>query len=63
MSALSRKERDRRLRQEDILKTAEHIFAIKGYHEASIQDIAKEAQYAVGTVYLYFKTKKHYILL
>jgi len=58
MAALSRKERDRRLRQEDILRAAEHIFAIKGYHEASIQDIAKEAQYAVGTVYLYFKDKE-----
>lgn len=58
MLALSRKERDKRLRQEDILRAAEHIFAIKGYHEASIQDIAREAQYAVGTVYLYFKDKE-----
>jgi len=58
MLALSRKERDRRLRREDILRAAEHIFAIKGYHKASIQDIASEAQYAVGTVYLYFKDKE-----
>lgn len=58
MLALSRKERDRRLRQDDILNAAEHIFAIKGYHRASIQDIAREAQYAVGTVYLYFKDKE-----
>lgn len=58
MAALSRKERDRRLRRDDILRAAEHIFAIKGYHKASIQDIAKEAQYAVGTVYLYFKDKE-----
>jgi AcrR family transcriptional regulator len=58
MAALSRKERDRRLRRDDILRAAEHIFAIKGYHKASMNDIAREAQYAVGTVYLYFKDKE-----
>jgi len=45
------------LRQADILKAAEHVFALKGYYEATMQDIAKEAQYATGTVYLYFKDK------
>lgn len=58
MVPLTRKERDRQLRQSDILAAAEHIFAIKGYHQASIQDIARQAQYAVGTVYLYFKDKE-----
>jgi AcrR family transcriptional regulator len=55
--SLSRRERDRLLRQADILRAAEHLFALKGYHEATMQDIAKEAQYAIGTVYLYFKDK------
>lgn len=57
MAILSRKERDKQLRKADILKAAEHIFATKGYYEATIQDIAKEAQYGIGTVYLYFKDK------
>ncbi len=57
MSVLSRKERDRELRRSDILKAAEHLFALKGYHKATIRDIAKEAQYATGTVYLHFKDK------
>ena len=57
MVVLDRKERDKQLRKADILKAAEHIFASKGYHEATIQDIAKEAQYGTGTVYLYFKDK------
>ncbi|MDD3275094.1 MAG: helix-turn-helix domain containing protein, partial [Candidatus Omnitrophica bacterium] len=57
MIALSRKERDRKLRRADILKAAEHLFALKGYHKATIRDIAKEAQYATGTVYLHFKDK------
>ncbi|MDD5669165.1 MAG: TetR/AcrR family transcriptional regulator [Candidatus Omnitrophica bacterium] len=57
MTTLSRKERDRQLRRSDILKAAEHLFALKGYHNATIRDIAKEAQYATGTVYLHFKDK------
>jgi TetR/AcrR family transcriptional regulator, fatty acid metabolism regulator protein len=56
--SMNRKERDRLLRRADILKAAERIFALKGYHSATMQDIAKEAQYATGTVYLYFKDKE-----
>jgi len=33
------------------------VFALKGYHKATIRDIAKEAQYGTGTVYLHFKNK------
>ncbi len=57
MAILSRKERDRQLRRSDIFKAAEHVFALKGYHKATIRDIAKEAQYGTGTVYLHFKNK------
>lgn len=57
MAILSRKERDRQLRRFDIFKAAEHVFALKGYHKATIRDIAKEAQYGTGTVYLHFKNK------
>ena len=54
----NRKERDRQLRRTDILRASEHVFAQKGYDNATMQDIAKEAQYATGTVYLYFKDKE-----
>ncbi|MDD2752273.1 MAG: TetR/AcrR family transcriptional regulator [Candidatus Omnitrophica bacterium] len=57
MITLTRKERDKQLRKSDILKAAERIFALKGFHAATMQDIAKEAQYATGTVYLYFRDK------
>lgn len=56
-SSLNRRERDKLLRHADILRAAEHVFALKGYYEATMQDIAKEAQYGTGTVYLYFKDK------
>jgi len=57
MIVMDRKERDKQLRKTDILKAAENVFASKGFHEATMQDIAKKAQYGTGTVYLYFKDK------
>ncbi|MBN1870997.1 MAG: TetR/AcrR family transcriptional regulator [Candidatus Omnitrophica bacterium] len=57
MPAMDRKERDKQLRRTDILKAAERVFATKGYHKTTISDIAEEAQYAVGTLYIYFKDK------
>lgn len=57
MATIDRKERDKQLRKTDILKAAESVFASKGYHDATIQDIARAAQYGTGTVYLYFKDK------
>ncbi|MGA2775821.1 MAG: TetR/AcrR family transcriptional regulator [Candidatus Omnitrophota bacterium] len=54
---LGRKERHRFLRKTDIIRAAEHVFALKGFHKATIQDIARQAQYATGTVYLYFEDK------
>ena len=55
---LDRKKRDFLLRRSDILKAAEHIFAVKGYYRATIADIAQQAQYGVGTIYLYFEDKQ-----
>ncbi|MEY2411041.1 MAG: TetR/AcrR family transcriptional regulator, fatty acid metabolism regulator protein [Verrucomicrobiota bacterium] len=34
------------------------VFAGKGYHDASIEEIAGAAEYGTGTVYLYFKDKE-----
>jgi len=58
MVAFNRKERDRYIRREDILNAAGELFALKGYHGTTIRDIAKEAQYATGTVYLEFPDKE-----
>ncbi len=54
---LNRKERHKLLRKSEIIRAAEHVFALKGFHKATIQDIATQAQYATGTVYLYFEDK------
>ena len=58
VTALSRRQRDRLRRRTDILQAAEHVFAGKGFHQASIEEIARAAEYGTGTVYLYFKDKE-----
>jgi TetR/AcrR family fatty acid metabolism transcriptional regulator len=58
VTALPRRERDRLRRRQDILRAAERVFAEKGYHMASIEEIAGAAEYGTGTVYLYFKDKE-----
>ena len=56
-STLTRKERDRRLREEDFLNAAEKLFSERGFHDTSMEDVASEAQYATGTIYRYFASK------
>ena len=41
-----------------ILKAAENIFAQKGFHEATISDIAKKAEVSEATIYDYFSSKE-----
>jgi len=45
-------------RRSAILKAAAHLFSIREYREVSIDDVARGAGLAKGTVYLYFKTKE-----
>ena len=40
-----------------IIRAATKIFAKKGFFKAKVSDIAKEAQVADGTIYLYFENK------
>lgn len=40
-----------------ILEAAVKVFAEKGFHQATISQIAREAGVADGTIYLYFKNK------
>ena len=40
-----------------IIKAATKVFAKKGFYPAKISEIAKEAQVADGTIYIYFESK------
>ncbi len=45
-------------KREAILRAATKVFAVKGYFNSKVSDIAGEAGIADGTVYLYFKSKE-----
>lgn len=58
MKRLNRKERERLARRGEILAAAERVFAQKGYHSATMDEIARQAELAKGTIYLYFENKR-----
>ena len=55
---LSRQERAFQWRRDHVLESAERVFARKGFHEATMQQIAQEAEYATGTLYGFFVSKE-----
>src|SRR5687768_7349185 len=44
-------------RRNQILDAATQVFAEKGFHKATIKDVAKRAGIADGTIYNYFENK------
>lgn len=55
---LSRKEREFQARRAEILKTAERLFATKGFYETTMAEIAEAAEFGIGTLYKFFEDKK-----
>jgi len=53
----TRKERERDIHRGEILEAAEKVFAQKGYHAATIEEIARTADFGVGTLYNFFRDK------
>ncbi|MBK8022268.1 MAG: TetR/AcrR family transcriptional regulator [Chloroflexi bacterium] len=49
-------------RRKQILDAAARVFAEKGFHPATIKDIAREAGIADGTIYNYFENKTALLL-
>ncbi|MGD0338919.1 MAG: TetR/AcrR family transcriptional regulator [Bacteroidota bacterium] len=56
--ALSRKEREKFARQQEILKAARELFIRKGYHDTTLEEIAHHAEFGKGTIYNYFSSKE-----
>lgn len=54
---MSRKDRERERHRGEILDAAEVVFIRNGYGAATVEEIAKQAEFAVGTLYLFFKGK------
>ncbi|MBI4620817.1 MAG: TetR/AcrR family transcriptional regulator [Desulfobacterales bacterium] len=58
MQRKSRKEREYQARRSDILDAAERLFASKGFHNTTMAEIAQESEFAIGTLYQFFKNKE-----
>lgn len=61
MTRTSRKQREEQQRAE-ILSAAERMFSSKGFYQTTMRDIAKVAEFGVGTVYKFFSSKERLYL-
>ncbi|MBW2029402.1 MAG: TetR/AcrR family transcriptional regulator [Deltaproteobacteria bacterium] len=55
---LSRRERERLRHRREILEAALELFSEKGFHHVSMHEIARKAEFAIGTVYKFFENKE-----
>ena len=55
---LSRREREKLRQRGEILDAAQDLFSEKGFHGVSMQEIAQKAEFAVGSLYKFFKNKE-----
>jgi TetR/AcrR family transcriptional regulator len=53
----SRREREKSLRRGEILAAARKVFGAHGYDNATLDEVAREAEFAKGTLYSYFDSK------
>jgi TetR/AcrR family transcriptional regulator len=55
---ISRREREKLRQRQEILEVALRLFSDKGYHNVSMHEIAAEAEFAIGTLYKFFRNKE-----
>jgi AcrR family transcriptional regulator len=58
MEKEKRKEREFNLRRTEILDAALKVFAAKGFHSATVAEIAAASGFAIGTLYQFFDSKE-----
>ena len=59
MGIKERKQREKLRRKQQILVAARRLFRERGYKKTTIEGIGDEAELSSGTIYLYYKGKKH----
>jgi len=57
MSTAERRAKEKNKRMTEIQKAARKVFWKKGYHDTTVEEIARKAQVSKGTVYFYFRSK------
>jgi len=55
---LPRREREKAQQRHEILEAAQSLFSEKGYHNVTMHEIASKAEFAIGTLYKFFKNKE-----
>ena len=62
MSNISRREREKQKRRQEIIDAAEKVFFTKGYDKVTMDEIAQKAEVNKALLYYYFKNKETFIL-
>ena len=55
---LSRREREKLMHRSQMLEAALQLFSEKGYHNVSMHEIAEKSEFAIGTLYKFFRNKE-----
>ena len=55
---LSRREREKLWQRREMLSAALDLFSTKGYHNVSMREVAQKSEFAIGTLYKFFKNKE-----
>ena len=58
MGVIERREREKQARADLIINSARELFDKNGFDNVSMADVAKKAEVAKGTVYIYFQSKQ-----
>jgi len=58
LEKLPRRERENLRQRGEILQAAIRLFSDKGYNNVSMHEIAREAEFGIGTLYKYFNNKE-----
>ncbi len=55
---VSRRDREKARQRQEMLEAALSLFSEKGYHNVSMHEIAEKAEFAIGTLYKFFRNKE-----
>jgi TetR/AcrR family transcriptional regulator len=55
---IPRREREKLRQRQEVLATALDLFSQRGYHNVSMQEVAAQAEFAIGTLYKFFQNKE-----
>jgi TetR/AcrR family transcriptional regulator len=57
-NSLHRRQRERLRHRDEILQVALELFSEKGYHNVSMEEIARKSEFGTGTLYTFFSNKE-----